>query len=59
MKQVFALPKVALSIISLVFRGCGMAATADSLRCIEKAVFEDGWISLEGAGRSAERQYQR
>ena len=35
-KQVFALPKVALSIISLVFRGCGMAATADSLRCIEK-----------------------
>lgn len=29
-------------------QGCGMAATADSLRCIEKAVFEDGWISLEG-----------
>ena len=29
-------------------QSCGMAATADSLRCIEKAVFEDGWISLEG-----------
>ncbi|BFM17838.1 formate C-acetyltransferase/glycerol dehydratase family glycyl radical enzyme [Maricurvus nonylphenolicus] len=28
-------------------QGCGMAATADSLHCIEKAVFEDGWISME------------
>lgn len=28
-------------------QGCGMAATADSLRAIEKAVFQDAWISLE------------
>ena len=27
-------------------QGCGMAAVADSLRAIEKAVFEDGWLSL-------------
>lgn len=28
-------------------QGCGMAATADSLRAIEKAVFQDQWISFE------------
>ena len=43
------------SIISLGIQGCGMAATADSLRCIEKQYLKMVDFPGRGAGRSAEK----